>query len=178
MSSFSRYTQNVSCWVGCNRAMPYPDASANAADGKALEERARRLRPIHQGAVDDGMNCAGARRRRVSALHKTRMAMRRGPNGTTSRIAGTAVGADYIFSPRTIAGFALAGGGAHFFVTNGGVRPKVRVLRNGALGGASRQLHAESRSGQKRAHPTVSGRPAHGCRRATNVARSQHYGKI
>jgi hypothetical protein len=37
------------------------------------------------------------------------------------RIAGIAVGADYIFSPRTIAGFALAGGGANFSVANGGV---------------------------------------------------------
>jgi uncharacterized protein with beta-barrel porin domain len=43
-----------------------------------------------------------------------------GSNSTTSRIAGTAVGADYIFSPRTIAGFALAGGGTNFSVANGG----------------------------------------------------------
>jgi uncharacterized protein with beta-barrel porin domain len=31
-----------------------------------------------------------------------------------------AAGADYIFSPRTIAGFALAGGGTNFSVVNGG----------------------------------------------------------
>ena len=43
-----------------------------------------------------------------------------GSNSTTSRIFGTAVGADYIFSPRTIAGFALAGGGTNFSVANGG----------------------------------------------------------
>ncbi len=43
-----------------------------------------------------------------------------GSNSTTSSIAGTAVGADYIFSPRTIAGFALAGGGTGFSVANGG----------------------------------------------------------
>ena len=42
-----------------------------------------------------------------------------GSNGSTSRIAGTAVGADYIFSPRTIAGFALAGGGTSYTVGNG-----------------------------------------------------------
>jgi uncharacterized protein with beta-barrel porin domain len=42
-----------------------------------------------------------------------------GSNGSTSRIAGTAVGADYLFSPNTIAGFALAGGGTSFSVTNG-----------------------------------------------------------
>lgn len=39
-----------------------------------------------------------------------------GSNSTTSRIAGTAVGADYRFSPFTIAGFALAGGGTNFSV--------------------------------------------------------------
>jgi autotransporter-associated beta strand protein len=39
-----------------------------------------------------------------------------GSNTTTSRIAGTAVGADYRFSPFTMAGFALAGGGTNFSV--------------------------------------------------------------
>ncbi len=43
-----------------------------------------------------------------------------GSNDTTSRIAGSAVGADYLFSPSTLAGFALAGGGTNFSVTNGG----------------------------------------------------------
>jgi autotransporter-associated beta strand protein len=43
-----------------------------------------------------------------------------GSNGTTSRVFGTAVGADYFFSPRTIAGFSLAGGGTNFSVANGG----------------------------------------------------------
>jgi uncharacterized protein with beta-barrel porin domain len=42
-----------------------------------------------------------------------------GSNGSTSRIAGTAVGADYLFSPNTIAGFALAGGGTNFSISNG-----------------------------------------------------------
>ncbi|SHL99443.1 Uncharacterized conserved protein, contains a C-terminal beta-barrel porin domain [Bradyrhizobium lablabi] len=41
-----------------------------------------------------------------------------GSNGATSRIYGTAVGADYRFSPYTIAGFALAGGGTNFSVAN------------------------------------------------------------
>ena len=43
-----------------------------------------------------------------------------GSNNTTSRIFGMAAGADYIFSPRTIAGFALAGGGTSFSVVNSG----------------------------------------------------------
>jgi len=43
-----------------------------------------------------------------------------GQNYTTSSIYGTAVGADYRFSPDTLAGFALAGGGTNFSVANGG----------------------------------------------------------
>ncbi|SDN99336.1 autotransporter-associated beta strand repeat-containing protein [Afipia sp. GAS231] len=43
-----------------------------------------------------------------------------GSNNTTSSIFGTAVGADYRFSPDTFAGFALAGGGTNFSVANGG----------------------------------------------------------
>jgi uncharacterized protein with beta-barrel porin domain len=43
-----------------------------------------------------------------------------GSNSTTSRVYGTAVGADYRFSPFTLAGFALAGGGTNFSVANGG----------------------------------------------------------
>jgi uncharacterized protein with beta-barrel porin domain len=42
-----------------------------------------------------------------------------GSNGSTSHIAGTVVGADYRFSPNTIAGFALAGGGTSYVVGNG-----------------------------------------------------------
>ena len=43
-----------------------------------------------------------------------------GSNSSTSRLFGVVAGADYIFSPRTIAGFALAGGGSSFSVVNGG----------------------------------------------------------
>jgi autotransporter-associated beta strand protein len=41
-----------------------------------------------------------------------------GSSNATSRIAGTAVGADYLLSPRTLAGFAFAGGGTSFGVSN------------------------------------------------------------
>jgi uncharacterized protein with beta-barrel porin domain len=41
-----------------------------------------------------------------------------GSNAATSRIFGTAVGVDYLFSPNTLAGFALAGGGTSFSVGN------------------------------------------------------------
>ncbi|WNJ90130.1 autotransporter domain-containing protein [Bosea sp. 685] len=43
-----------------------------------------------------------------------------GSNNTTSRVYGIAVGADYRFSPFTIAGFSLAGGGTNFSVANNG----------------------------------------------------------
>jgi uncharacterized protein with beta-barrel porin domain len=43
-----------------------------------------------------------------------------GSNNSTSRVFGMAAGADYVFSPSTIAGFALAGGGTNFSVVNGG----------------------------------------------------------
>jgi uncharacterized protein with beta-barrel porin domain len=42
-----------------------------------------------------------------------------GSNTATSRIGGVAVGADYRFSPYTLAGFALAGGGTNFSLVNG-----------------------------------------------------------
>ena len=42
-----------------------------------------------------------------------------GSNTATSSIYGTAVGADYRFSPFTLAGFALAGGGTNFSIANG-----------------------------------------------------------
>jgi uncharacterized protein with beta-barrel porin domain len=39
-----------------------------------------------------------------------------GSNDTRSSVFGTAVGADYLFSPNTLAGFAIAGGGTNFSV--------------------------------------------------------------
>lgn len=43
-----------------------------------------------------------------------------GSSSATSRVFGMVVGADYLLSPRTIAGFALAGGGTNFSVNNFG----------------------------------------------------------
>ncbi|SEM24676.1 autotransporter domain-containing protein [Bradyrhizobium sp. OK095] len=42
-----------------------------------------------------------------------------GSSSTASRIAGGAVGADYLIAPNTVAGFALAGGGTSFSVAGG-----------------------------------------------------------
>ncbi len=43
-----------------------------------------------------------------------------GSNTTTSRSYGFAVGADYLWAPQTVVGFALAGGGTTFSVANAG----------------------------------------------------------
>ncbi|MGO4712099.1 autotransporter domain-containing protein [Bradyrhizobium sp. 2TAF24] len=43
-----------------------------------------------------------------------------GSNSATSRLFGTAAGAEYAFSPQTLAGFSLAGGGTSFSVAGGG----------------------------------------------------------
>jgi uncharacterized protein with beta-barrel porin domain len=43
-----------------------------------------------------------------------------GSNTATSNVYGTVIGADYRFSPDTIAGFALAGGGTNFSVAGSG----------------------------------------------------------
>ena len=43
-----------------------------------------------------------------------------GSNSATSRLFGTAAGAEYAFSPQTLAGFALAGGGTSFSVAGSG----------------------------------------------------------
>jgi uncharacterized protein with beta-barrel porin domain len=42
-----------------------------------------------------------------------------GSNSATSRVFGVVAGADYLLSPQTIAGFALAGGGTSFSIANG-----------------------------------------------------------
>ena len=42
-----------------------------------------------------------------------------GSNAVSSRVFGSAVGADYRFSPFTTAGFALAGGGTNYGLANG-----------------------------------------------------------
>lgn len=42
-----------------------------------------------------------------------------GSNGATSRLLGTAAGADYWLSAHTLAGFALAGGGTNFSGSGG-----------------------------------------------------------
>ena len=56
------------------------------------------------------------------------------PNAATLRINGTAVGADYRFSPFTIAGFAMAGGGSNFSVVNNGTGSSDLVQAGAVVG--------------------------------------------
>ena len=46
-----------------------------------------------------------------------------GSNNTRSSLGAVAVGADYRFSPNTLAGFAVSGGGTSFSVANSRIRP-------------------------------------------------------
>jgi T5SS/PEP-CTERM-associated repeat protein/autotransporter-associated beta strand protein len=55
-----------------------------------------------------------------------------GSNDAASRIGGVAVGADYWFSPKTMAGFALAGGGTSFSV-NGQGTGRSDLFQSGAF---------------------------------------------
>lgn len=55
-----------------------------------------------------------------------------GSNTATSRIAGTAAGAEYRISPFTQVGFALAGGGTNFVVANGLGSGRSDLLQAGA----------------------------------------------
>ena len=64
---------------------------------------------------------AGAYGQPASAARRPPTAMpHSAPIPRPSRIYGTAVGADYRFSPNTMAGFALAGGGTNFSVAMAG----------------------------------------------------------
>ena len=56
-----------------------------------------------------------------------------GSNSATASVYGTAVGADYRFSPSTLAGFALAGGGTNFSIANGLGSGRSDLFQAGAL---------------------------------------------
>lgn len=56
-----------------------------------------------------------------------------GSSGSTSSLAGGAVGVDYLFSPTTVAGFALAGGGTSFSTGNNGGSGRSDLFQAGAF---------------------------------------------
>jgi autotransporter-associated beta strand protein len=106
-------------------AMPFADesagASAYAADGRARSRSERdayamlaKARPALTYEPRWSVWAAG-----FGGSQTTEGSATVGSNPATSRIFGTAVGADYSLSANTVAGFALAGGGTNFSVANG-----------------------------------------------------------
>jgi uncharacterized protein with beta-barrel porin domain len=98
------------------------DASAYAADGRKRTDAARDAyamfskAPLSQN-YDPRWSVWAAG---FGGAQSTDGNAATGSSNTTSSIAGTVVGADYRFSPFTIAGFALAGGGTSFNVGGSG----------------------------------------------------------
>jgi uncharacterized protein with beta-barrel porin domain len=98
------------------------DASAYAADGKKRSKRERDAyamftkAPLAQ-SYDPRWSVWAAG---FGGSQTTDGNATLGSNSATSRVFGTAVGVDYRFSPFTIAGFALAGGGTNFSVNGFG----------------------------------------------------------
>ena len=79
------------------------DLQQGAADGRSFEQRWSVWAAGYRRLADHRRQCRGS-----------------DPTTPPAASFGTAVGADYRFSPDTLAGFALAGGGTNFTVANGG----------------------------------------------------------
>ena len=104
-------------------------AHGRRADDAAMPRTASRrgaasatpMRDVRKAPRRCRSNRAGACGRRAMAVRRPPTAMRRSARTTRpASIYGTAVGADYRFSPDTLAGFALAGGGTSFSVAGSG----------------------------------------------------------
>ena len=108
--------RHVGCDAVCRRArarMPMPrPARARVTRTRATPSPRSTARHRLQPS-----SSAGTCGRPATVARRPPTAMPRlGSNNTTSSVYGTAVGLDYRFSPSTIAGFALAGGGTGFNV--------------------------------------------------------------
>ena len=107
--------QGVGCRRGAvERLRVPPRKSAPRAMPMPCSPRRRRVTPFEQRWSAWAAGYGGSQTTDGNATF--------GSNTVTSSIYGTAVGADYRFSPFTIAGFALAGGGTNFSVANGWAR--------------------------------------------------------
>ncbi len=100
------------------------DASAYAANGKARSKSERdayaavyRKAPVASDTFNQRWSVWAAG---YGGSQTTDGNTALGSNNTRSSIGGVAVGADYRFSPYTLAGFAVAGGGTNFSVANSG----------------------------------------------------------
>ena len=91
--------------------MPHPASRARRTSARPMPRSTARRRSPNRTIR------AGASGAPVLAARKPPTAIRRSdPTPRTSRLFGVAAGADYFFSPNTVAGFALAGGGTSFSV--------------------------------------------------------------
>jgi hypothetical protein len=112
-------------------ATPTPDASPFADEGHGVSAYASKDRP--QSKSERDAYAAIVRKAPPPASFEQRWSVwaagyggsqttagnpALGSNTATSSVYGTGVGADYHFSPFTMAGFALAGGGTHFSIAN------------------------------------------------------------
>jgi autotransporter-associated beta strand protein len=120
---------------------PFMDRSGNGADGTGATPFAEEIDTANAYAARDPSRSKSERDAHAAIYRKAPLAapfvpswsvwaagyggsqttdgnVTLGSNTATSRIAGTAVGADYRFLPDTIAGIALAGGGTSFSIAN------------------------------------------------------------
>ncbi|QUS39266.1 autotransporter domain-containing protein [Tardiphaga alba] len=94
-------------------AMAYAPRGRDIRDALAMATKAAPVVPAFEGYWN--VWAAGVGGTRSTDGHALT-----GSNTTTSRIAGSVVGADYRIAPNTIAGLSMAGGGTSFSVANGG----------------------------------------------------------
>ncbi len=107
---------------GANSATGFADEESMAYAGRAKSKNPRdAFAALHQGtaaaAFDQRWNVWTAGFGGSQTTDGNAVA---GSGTATSSIYGAAVGADYRFSPDTVAGFALAGAGSNFSVAGGG----------------------------------------------------------
>jgi len=79
----------------------------------------------------------------IRYYHAARRSIAFASNGTTSRLFGTAAGADCRFSAHTLAGFAPAGGGTNFSVVNGCRTGQSSLFHAGAIAHAGATFENE-----------------------------------
>jgi hypothetical protein len=141
-------------------ATPTPDASPFADEGHGVSAYASKDRP--QSKSERDAYAAIVRKAPPPASFEQRSSVSAagyggsqttggnpalGSNTATSSVYGTAVGADYHFSPFTMTGFALAGGGTNFSIANalGAVRSDLfQASLSAACGGTCYVMAAVS----------------------------------
>ena len=110
-------------------AMPFAEAQGSDAVRGAYAAINRNVAPVEKTFARRWSVWAAA----YGGSQTTEGNASAGTNTVSSRIVGTAAGADYHLSPFTLAGFALAGGGTSFSVANGVGRGRSDLFQAGAF---------------------------------------------